>query len=288
MLITVVLLAAVLGFFAFVPMPYRTRAQGVIWVPEESFVRARADGFIVKILATPGSRVEKGTPLFQLSNELLGTQEKIYKGRVVELEATYQQYLPTNLVRAKVTQDELMAVKSRVAKIRSELDDLIVRSDAAGTFIVPIPEDMPDRFVHKGELMAYVLENKRTIVRAVVSQPIIDLVRSRTEAIDVRVSERLAQPVPAKVIRAVPGASEQLPAPALGTAGGGQIATDPRDQHGLKAARKVFQLDLEIPSESQLVNLGGRCYIRFNHGWAPLGYQFYFQLRQLFLSRFNV
>jgi putative peptide zinc metalloprotease protein len=62
---------------------------------------------------------------------------------------------------------------------------------------------------------------------------------------------------------------------------------DPTDAEGLKAAQKVFQLDLEIPSTSKLVNLGGRCYIRFDHGWTPLGMQFYFQLRQLFLSRFN-
>jgi hypothetical protein len=56
----------------------------------------------------------------------------------------------------------------------------------------------------------------------------------------------------------------------------------------MKAAKKVFQLDLEIPAHSGLVNLGGRCYVRFNHGDAPLAVQFYFQIRQVFLSRFNV
>jgi putative peptide zinc metalloprotease protein len=191
------------------------------------------------------------------------------------------------VVRAESVRDELQEAQTRLAKIRGEIEDLTVRSEASGTFTVPTPEDLPQKFVRKGELLAYILDNQRTTVRAAVSQPIIDLVQSRTETISVRLSENLAETVPARVIRAVPGASEQLPARALGTSGGGQIAMDPRDAEGLKAAQKVFQLDLEIPSHSKLVNLGGRCYIRFDHGWTPLAMQFYFQLRQLFLSRFD-
>jgi putative peptide zinc metalloprotease protein len=285
--VTLLLIAGVFAFLGFVPMPYRTGTEGVIWIPEESFVRTRAEGFIEELLAQPGQRVEKGTPLVRLSNSILGTQERIAASRVRELQSTYVHYLPTNVVRAESVRDELQEAQTRLAKIRGEIEDLTVRSEASGTFTVPTPEDLPQKFVRKGELLAYILDNQRTTVRAAVSQPIIDLVQSRTETISVRLSENLAETVPARVIRAVPGASEQLPARALGTSGGGQIAMDPRDAEGLKAAQKVFQLDLEIPSHSKLVNLGGRCYIRFDHGWTPLAMQFYFQLRQLFLSRFD-
>ena len=285
--VTLLLIAGVFAFLGFVPMPYRTGTEGVIWIPEESFVRAGAEGFIEELLAQPGQRVEKGTPLIRLSNSFLGTQERIAASRVRELQSTYVHYLPTNTVRAATVRDELQEAQTRLAKIRGEIEDLTVRSEAVGTFTVPTPEDLPQKFVRKGELLAYILDNQRTTVRAAVSQPIIDLVQSRTETISVRLSENLDETVPARVIRAVPGASDELPARALGTSGGGQIAMDPRDAQGLKAAQKVFQLDLEIPSHSKLVNLGGRCYIRFDHGWTPLAMQFYFQLRQLFLSRFD-
>jgi putative peptide zinc metalloprotease protein len=287
LLVTLLLIAGVFAFLGFVPMPYRTGTEGVIWIPEESFVRSGAEGFVQEILAKPGDRVEKGTPLFRLNNSILGTQEQISAAHVRELQATYLHYLPTNVVKAESVRDELQEAQSRLAKIRGEIEDLTVRSEASGTFTVPSPEDLPQRFVRKGELLAYVLDNQRTTVRAAVSQPIIDLVQSQTEAISVRLSENLSETVPAKIIRAVPGASDQLPSKALGTAGGGKIAMDPTDARGLKAAQKVFQLDLEIPSHSKLVNLGGRCYIRFDHGWTPLAVQFYFQLRQLFLSRFD-
>ena len=286
--VTLLVILAVGGLVGFVPVPYRTGAEGVIWIPEESFVRARAEGFVEELLAAPDTRVEKGTPLVQLTNVLLVTQERIAAAHVRELEASYQHYLPTNTVRAQSTRTELEEARMRLEKIRGEIADLVVRSETAGTFTVPSPEDLPNRFVRKGELMGYVLDNQRTTIRAAVSQPIIDLVRSRTDKIDVRLSERLDEVVTAKVIRAVPGASEELPSKALGTAGGGRIATDPTDAGGLKAAEKIFQIDLEIPARSELVNLGGRCYIRFNHGSAPLAVQFYLQLRQLFLSRFDL
>jgi len=64
--------------------------------------------------------------------------------------------------------------------------------------------------------------------------------------------------------------------------------TDPRDPQGRTAVRKVFQVDLELPVPDGLVNLGGRVYVRFDHGREPLAAQWYRQLRQLFLARFDV
>jgi putative peptide zinc metalloprotease protein len=121
-----------------------------------------------------------------------------------------------------------------------------------------------------------------------VSQAYIDLVRGQREGVEVRLSERLYEAVPATFQREVPGASETLPSPALGSDGGGTVAVDPRDQRGTTAVQKVFQVDLEIPSDSRLLNVGGRVYVRFDHGRQPLAQQWYRELRQLFLARFNV
>ncbi len=153
---------------------------------------------------------------------------------------------------------------------------------------MPVPEDLPSRFVRKGELLGYIVDIDRVTVRAAVSQTIIDLVRSRTDGAEVRLSDRITDVIPADIKRIVPGGSQDLPARQLGTSGGGQIAIDPTDGQGLKALQKVFQVDLEIPARSEQALLGGRAYVRFDHGWAPLGVQWYFQIRQIFLSRFNV
>jgi putative peptide zinc metalloprotease protein len=286
--VTAIILAVVAGFIGFVPLPYRTGTEGVIWIPEESFVRAETEGVVQNLDVPSGNRVEDKTPLITLVNPFLIKQEKVLAARLQELEARHIQFLSSDPVKAQMAVDAARQEKDRLARIREDIAGLSVRSGTHGTFIVPSPEDLPGRFLHKGDVLGYVLELQRVTVRTIVSQESIDMVRNRTYGVAVRLSERLQEMVPATVKRVVPGASEQLPAKALGVAGGGAIAIDPTDRQGLKAVKKVFQIDLEMPAHSQRVNLGGRAYVRFDHGHAPLAAQWYFQVRQLFLSRFNV
>jgi putative peptide zinc metalloprotease protein len=125
-------------------------------------------------------------------------------------------------------------------------------------------------------------------VRTVVPQQDIDLVRNATADVHVRLAENLAQVNDGHVKRIVPSASDRLPSPALGSQGGGQVALDPSDREGRKSMQKYFQIDVEMPSGEKLLNAGGRAHIRFDHGWAPIGVQWYRRARLLFLSRFNV
>ena len=286
--VTALIVGLLVFLIGFVPVPYRTATEGVVWIPEEAIVRAGTDGFIDKLVVPSGTRVEAGTSLVTLDNRPLSAYEQVSSAYVTEVEARRILYLSTDLVKAGMVRDELEQAHNRLSRARSETADLIVRSKVAGTFIVPSPEDLPSRFVRKGELLGYVVQADRMTIRAVVSQTIIDLVRSRTEGADVRLSENLSKIISADIKRLVPGATMELPARQLGTAGGGKIATDPTDRQGTKALQKMFQIDLEIPAGANPLKLGGRAYVRFNHGWAPLAVQWYFQIRQIFLSRFDV
>jgi putative peptide zinc metalloprotease protein len=90
------------------------------------------------------------------------------------------------------------------------------------------------------------------------------------------------------VTRIVPSATDQLPSPALGSQGGGQAALDPSDREGRRAAQKYFLVDVDLPAKSGHLNVGGRAFVRFDHGWEPIAFQWYRRARQMFLSRFNV
>ena len=54
------------------------------------------------------------------------------------------------------------------------------------------------------------------------------------------------------------------------------------------AFEKMFQFDLELSRPIAPVFVGGRVYVRFDHKPEPLAFQWYRQLRQMFLRRFNV
>ena len=68
----------------------------------------------------------------------------------------------------------------------------------------------------------------------------------------------------------------------------GMIAIDPRDAWGTKSFQKLFLFDIELPTHAALFNVGGRVYVRFDHGREPLVYRWYREIRRLFLRRFNV
>ena len=52
--------------------------------------------------------------------------------------------------------------------------------------------------------------------------------------------------------------------------------------------QRFFQVDVELPGDERAMHVGGHAYIRFHHGWEPIGFQWYRSIRQLFLSHLNV
>jgi putative peptide zinc metalloprotease protein len=171
-------------------------------------------------------------------------QEESLVARIRELDARRMQYLSADPVQAEITGRQLQEARDQLSRVREELAALIVRSRTDGTLVVPVAEDLPGRFVRKGVLIGYVVDLDQVTVRAVVSQARIDMVRREAASVQVRLSERLSDILPATVKRIVPGASEALPAPALGAAGGGQVPIDPSDDRGVRAVVSVFQVDL--------------------------------------------
>lgn len=282
------ILAAFAGLITLIPVPLSTGAEGVIWVPEDSFVRAGADGFIDRVVSVPGSRIGAGDLLIECSDPLLPAEIRVLESRLEELRAVYQSRLETSRVEAQITSEEIKQVIAALADARKRAGDLAIRAAAGGFFVVPEAQDLPGRFVRRGELVGYVLDRSVIIARVVVSQADVDMVRKRTRDVKIRFPEGMAQVLPAALIREVPAATDQLPSPTLTMEGGGPIPVDPRDMKGIKAFEKIFLFDIRLPAPAKYYNVGGRVHVRFDHGSEPLVWRWYRGIRQLFLKRFNV
>jgi len=280
--------AGVLAVVFAVPLPLRTTGEGVVWLPEEGFARAGADGFVTRVIATPGAWVKPGDKLIETNDIELLTDLKVFGSRVQELEARHREHVSGDRVKADIIEEELRFAQQNLERARERAGELTIAAKAEGEFVLPKATDLPGRFVKKGELLAHVVNVDAILVRAIVSQQDIDLVRNSTKRVDVRLAEHVASPVKGTVKRVVPSATDQLPSAALGTQGGGRAAVDPSDKDGRKTLQKYFLVDVELPLEDRRLHVGGRAYLRFDHGWEPLGLQWYRRARQLFLSRFNV
>ena len=272
-----------------VPVPFRTQAEGITWLPEQAIVRAGTDGFVREFLVEPGTRVTQGTALIDTVDPTLQAQIRLSEGKVAELEAVYTDQFVADRVKAEIVREQLEGERAKRDRLRERAAELVVRSPQEGTLVVAHPQDLPGRLVRKGELLGYVIEAQRPLVRVVIRQGQVDVVRLATRRVEVRSAERIGEVIVGTMMRHVPGGADQLPSRALATEGGGSISVDPRDASGTKALERLFQLDIALEQERPPHLLyGGRVFVRFEHAPEPLASQWYRRIRQLFLSRFNV
>ena len=286
--VSTVLLVAIASLIAVVPVPLGTRVEGVIWIPENSFIRPGTDGFIEQVVADNGGKVGIGDPLIECSDPLLPAQIRVLESRLKELRAMYDNQRVAERVQAEITAEEMRQVEAELADARQRESDLVVRSTADGTLVLPMASDLPGRFVRRGELVGYVLNRSTILARVVVNQADVDFVRHRTNGVKVRFPVEVPTVYAARLLREVPAATNQLPSRTLSEEGGGEIAIDPRKPYGLTAFQKIFLFDVELPPPEGFYNVGGRVHVRFNHGSEPMIWRWYRYVRQLFLKRFNI
>ena len=280
-------LAVVLIIFVF-PMPFWTNTQGVVWLPEQSVIRAGTDCEVVEVLAPAEQLVAKNAPLIRGVDPFLEMEIEVYRARLAELYAKYNSQPLHERVKRKMVLDEIKQVEGDLHQIEEKLEKLLIRSPARGRFILTDGRNLTGRFVKKGELLGYIVTEHRPTIRAVVSQAAIGLVRERVTGVEIRLTEKPACSMKANIERIVPSADLNLPSAALGTTGGGIIPVDPTDPDGLRALESLFQIDLCLPDGVKNPHIGSRVYVRLDHGTMPLAMQWYRSLRQLFLRKFYV
>ncbi|HWA12947.1 MAG TPA: PqqD family peptide modification chaperone [Burkholderiales bacterium] len=287
--VSTTLFVGVLGALVFlVPAPMWTRAEGVIWVPEQAIVRPGTEGFVAEVVARPNSQVRPGDPILKLDEPLLSAHIRVLRAKVEQYEAQYrsERYDEHGQVRAELTLETLRSTQAELARALEKAAALEVRAPVEGRLVLARADDLPARFVRQGQDVAYIVDGKQMTARVVVPQQDIDLVRSRTRAIEVRLTEDVGVVLPARVRREVPAATAELPNLALAMDGGGKVALDPREKTP-RALQKFFDFELSLPVREN-VHIGSRIYVRFDHGSEPLAFQWYRSLRQVFLKQLNV
>jgi len=275
-----------LGFV--LPMPLYTKAQGVVWLPDQAILRAGGNGFFRRWLVDPGVRVKKSTPLYVLEDDLLFTELSVATAKVKEIQAKYDAEQFSDPAKAVVLFRQLQGEQEKRSQLEKRAENLIGYANTDGVFVAAQPQDMPGKYFKKGDLIGYVLEREALLARVVVPQDDIDLVRSRLVSIELRLSNWIAQNHRVNLARESAGGINELPSAALSLSGGGTIVTAPNDPDGLKTVERIFIVDLALPATVSTVTFGERVHVRFDHGNEPVARQVLRRLRQLFLSRFGV
>lgn len=271
-----------------IPMPRHVRAQGVVWLPEEALLRARSDGFVVSTAVREGDKVAPGDTTVIMRNAELTAKVVEQEARLELAQAKLDSAMVTQPAAAARHQDEVNAEQTALDRMRADVADLVLRSQVNGVVRLDRAQDLPGRFLHRGDLVGHVIGTNVPLVRVALTQGESELDPSTLRSIDIRVVDHPDQAIAGRWVRSTPKAGHELPSAALGLSGGGKQVTDPQDVHGATALGTVFQFDVEALGVTSLGHLGSRAYVAFEQPPEPIGWRWWRQLRRLFLSHLSV
>ncbi len=276
-------LGAVLLFA--VPLPERTQAPAVVWLPDDAVLRAHSDARVEEFLVADGTQVEPGMPVVRLSNEELLADLARVRAEFRSAEIERLQRFETDAARSAVADDDVRRLSAEVARLQDQADHLLVRAASAGRAVITEPQRSVGRWVPQGEILAQVLPPGAPIVRALVGNDDIALVRDRPGDIQVTLAHGQGETLAATLRHAVPRATFEMPTAALGDAAGGPVAIDRSDPSGRIALEPRFVFDLALPVGTP-ARVGARAMVTFVHGHASAADWLARAGRQAFLRHF--
>ena len=285
-LVWMVLAAMVL--LGLVPTPFHSVHEAVVWLPEEAIVRAEVPGHIVQVAAQNEQAVTAGQHLVRSDNPELMADWEMAAAVSEGLRSRIRQAEVEDQPKAESLRQDLQAAEVKEADLARQAQAQWLSARLPGRWTPAAPTRLEGRYLQRGEVVGHVFNGPSKLLRVAVTQDDMDLIRSRLQGVEARLVKHMAERVPAKVSRQVPGGTDQLVSPALGSNGGGAIAVDPSQSQGTKSLQRVFDLEVEMARPAQGQVFGDRAYVRFDLGWAPLAWQWTLRLRQLFLARFYV
>lgn len=279
---SVLVAAAAIVFMT--PVPLNTMTEGVVWMPELSHVRARADGFVDSVLVKPGQPVSKGKALIETSDPLVKARLKLLKAQYLELKVKRVALIKQDIVQADLMLEEMHQMQASIARLEEQIAELMIDSPDDGVFVMPNTREIEGYFVKQGDPVGYVINYDEVSIRMVVPQNAIGLVRQNIEDVEVRFIDDIEQIYRTDISREIPSATHQLPSKALAQQGGGKIQTDPFDTSGVKTKDQYFQFEVALPANMIASHIGQRVFVKIKHGHEPLAKQWYRAFGELLLN----
>lgn len=275
-------LAVLLIMLFVIPMPYSTRAQGIVWVEDQAIVRAGDDGFLKSIEAVPGAQVSAGQSLVTLDNPIASARLSMLGA---QMDYAQQQLLAAydrpDLALVQSGSLEVLDTEQRIASERA--DGLRPRSAVAGEFLLPGANDVMGKYYKRGERIGFIADPRHMIVVLLVPEEDIVPVRRRGTDISVRFVTQASNPISGRIVRITPEPQDTLPSAVLSTDGGGLFASDPRAKDRLKTFNRFYRVDVDVLGIGHH-RVEERVFGRFQHDWEPVGYRWSRSLRGMFLT----
>jgi putative peptide zinc metalloprotease protein len=262
-------LIALLGLL--LPTTHSTYSEGIVSLPENALIRAATDGVVSEVVLGDGDRVGQFEVVLRLENIMLLAERDMLLARLDETRARLQAVFLRDRSEADIFRVKVASLEAALGDVAGKLRNLEVQSALAGVVSLPMASDLPGRYIKRGEVVGYVAGQGRLSALVAVSQLEIDQVRQGLKSIEVKLSSRPGETFDAQLLRELPQGTDRLPNRMLGSASGGDLAVDARDENGVQLLSNVFLLEIGFPPGLDGNFLGQRVFVRFVHRDESLG-----------------
>lgn len=288
--VSVAIVALLAGLLQFTPLPSHFRAPGVTQAAEWTQLINETPGHVVELLAKPGGAVRAGQPLVRLHSAELEVELRSARSSQVEIETRLRAALAHALPNIKPLREQLDTATNRVAKLLADQAALTIAARHDGLWVAPGVKDFIGRWIPRGTSLGLLVNPSAFQFSATVKQEDAERLFARGfERAEVRLYGQGGEVITAGACRIVPGGQQQLPSPALGWRGGGEMPVAQDDPSGLRSAEPFFEVRADLPLNARPQLLHGRSgKIRFEQQWEPLLPRWIRSLRQLLQKRYQI
>jgi putative peptide zinc metalloprotease protein len=288
--ITLATVAVVLVLLQVIPFPHHFRAAGILEARNWSQVVSDTPGSLVEVLAQPGATVKQGEPLARFSNPELELSLAAAKAGKTETEARLLQAMRMETANLKPLQSKLDSVEKRIARLETDREALTVHARHDGIWIAPSIEEGIGRWMAKGTSIGLVVDPAAfEFISTVLQEDVDRLFGQGIQGAEIRLLGQAGETLAASNLRKIPAEKRNLPSPALGWAGGGDIPVSSQDPDGQRAAEPFFEVRADVAPLAAVALVHGRSgKIRFDLPSEPLLPRMARRFRQLLQKRYQI
>lgn len=289
--LAVALLVGIIGVVAWVPLPSRFRADGVVRSDPFARVYAGSAGDLVEILVPSGTMVTQGQPLVKMVSFDLDQEIELLRLDIKRVETMKREALESDPVRNLSLEEYHQALLVRQQKLADQKASLLVRAPVAGRWISPELATVLGATLQRGTELGVVQGEEKFYMAAVVRQAeVARLFGGNIRETGVKVRGQEEKTLAVSDLQAIPADHPASRQDHSRQSGGGQGASGGANgAKGALSSEPFFEVRaFLVPQPDTVLVHGQQGIARIDLPWEPLLSQWVRSLRQLFQRNYRV
>lgn len=258
-----------------VPVRLSVQAPGAVRGGTECVIRTETPGFLTDVLARSGDRVEPGSPLVQLANDLVDERVVQAETKRAAAEVRRDAYRSGNPSKAIEEGIRVLALDAQISHFRRQAGALNAKAPQQGEVIMHLrPRDI-GRFIPKGVEIATIITGRPLVQILLTAEESAAVLPKIGQRVECRVSSIPGRTVSGVIEHIDPAGRKQVDIPSLMHVAGGDIAVRPETG---EAMEPYFLLSVRLSSDLGVNGLplhGTKASVRLPSRWEPIGIMLY-------------